>query len=558
MPPWVEAYPAGLDWQMDVPSAPVWQLLEEAASTFPNRPFLEFLGKRMTYAEGLDMVNRLALGLQQLGLAKGQRVGLFLPNCPYFVIAYYAILKAGGVVVNLNPLYVERDIIHHVNDSDIELIFTLDLAKMYDKLVAVMDKTPLKRMVVCSLARALPFPKTIIFPLVRGKELCQWTPDTRHIAWEDLLAPKGSEPAPVPVEPHHDLAVLQYTGGTTGVSKGAMLTHGNVYANAVQSAVWFQGAELGRERMMGVLPLFHVFAMTVVMNMAIRLGAEICLLPKFEINGLMKALHKLRPTLLPAVPTIFTAINHHPELPRYNLSSIKLCISGGAPLPLEVKQQFEMLTGCRLVEGYGLSETSPVACCNPMQGKNKPGSIGLPLPRTWLSIRALNDATREVPPGERGEVCIKGPQVMSGYWNRPEETAAVMLPDGWLRTGDVGIMDSDGYFSIVDRIKDMIICGGYNVYPRNVEEMIHLHPAVAETVVLGVPDEYRGQTVKAYVKLKPGQSLTADDLSAFLKDKLSPIERPKLIEFRDGLPKTMIGKFSRKDLREENGQQGTT
>lgn len=550
-PLWLSAYPAEIDWNAGIEVFPTHRLLEEASARFADRPFLEFMGKRLTYGEGMELVNRLAAGLQTLGVQKGQRLGLFLPNCPYFVIAYYAALKIGAVVVNLNPLYVEHELLHHLNDSGVEIVFCLDLARLLAKLDLVFERTPLKQIIVCPFAASLPFPKNILFPLVKRKDVARWRKDQRHTGWADVLAPAGAAPLPVPIEPHHDLAVLQYTGGTTGVSKGAMLTHANLTANALQCAMWFTGCQPGQERMLGVIPLFHCFAMTVVMNMSIRLGAEIILLPRFDLDELMTTTHRLKPTMFAAVPTIYTAIIHHPRLNRFDLTSIRRCLSGGAPLPVEVKAQFEKLTGCSLVEGYGLSETSPVATCNPLNGVNKAGSIGLPLPGTRISIRSLDDATVEVAQGERGEVCIHGPQVMKGYWKHEDETAKVMLPDGWLRTGDVGIMDKDGYIAIVDRIKDMILCSGYNVYPRNVEEAIYLHPAVAEVVVLGLPDEYRGQTVKAFIKLKDGQTLTADALELFLKNKLSAIERPKLVEFRSELPKTMVGKLSRKALLDE-------
>lgn len=556
--PWLTYYPAGLRWDAEIPVAPASTLLDDAVRNFPDRPFLDFYSRKFTYREGGDIVTRLAAGLQRLGIEKGERVGLFLPNCPYFVLAYYAILKIGAVVVNLNPLYVDREIVHHVSDAGIKTLFTLDMPQMMDKLDAVFGRTPLERLIVCPLADVLPFPKNLLYPLFKYKDVAKWKPDVRHMGWKDVLAPAGSTPQPVAIDPLTDLAVLQYTGGTTGVSKGAMLTHANIYANTAQATLWFIGARAGHERMLGVIPFFHVFGMTVVMNIAIRLGCEIIMLPKFNLDEVMQTISAKKPTMFPAVPTIYTAIIHHPRLSAFDLSSIRQCFSGGAPLPIEVKQRFEKLTGCTLIEGYGLSETSPVATANPIVGQNRTGTIGLPIPGTTVSIRSLEDPTVEVHTGKRGEVCIKGPQVMAGYWNKPAETAQAMLPDGFLRTGDVGIMDAEGYTTIVDRIKDMIICSGFNVYPRNVEEAIYLHPAIAEAIVAGVPDEYRGQTVKAYVVLKAGMMLGADELGEFLKDKLSAIERPKLVEFRTSLPKTMIGKLSRKALLEEEAAKAAT
>jgi long-chain acyl-CoA synthetase len=547
--PWDRIYPEDVDWNAPLPAMPLHQLLEQAVETYAGRPCIDFLGKKYTYAEIGRLVDRMAKGLQDIGVGKDVRVGLFLPNTPYFVIAYFAVLKAGGTVVNMNPLYAERELATQIEDSGTELVITLDLKVLYDKMARMLVETRLKRLVICRMQDILPWPKSWLFPIVKRADRARIPADDRHIPFKRLIANDG-RPAAVAIDPREDVAVLQYTGGTTGIPKGAMLTHANLTANARQAALWFPGVEHGRERMLGVLPLFHVFAMNTVMNLSLEFGAEIVLLPRFELDQVMQTIHAKKTTLFPAVPTIYTAIAHHKEGDRYDLSSIKYCISGGAPLPVEVKAAFQKKTGCTLVEGYGLTETSPVATVNPLRGENPAGSIGLPIPGTIIEIVSLEDPDRLLPPGERGEVCIRGPQVMKGYWNRPEETAAAMA-GGRLHTGDVGYMDEDGYTYIVDRIKDMILCGGYNVYPRNVEEAIYLHPAVAEVVVAGLPDPYRGQTVKAYVKLNEGHTLTKDELTAFLRDKLSPIEMPKHLEIRDELPKTMIGKLSRKALVEE-------
>lgn len=547
--PWERAYPKDVDWHAPMPSRPLFELMDSAAKAFADRPCLDFLGKRSTYGEVAALVDRAAKGFQELGVGKGVRVGLFLPNTPYYVICYFGILKAGGTVVNFNPLYAERELKHQIDDSGVEIMVTLDLAVLYDKIARMLTGTRLKRVVVCPMADILPFPKNWLFPVAKRKELARIPSDERTVRFSRLVANDG-RPSPVSIDPAEDVAVLQYTGGTTGVPKGAMLTHANLYANTEQSSLWFVGARCGEERMLGVLPFFHVFAMTVVMNLSIRYGAEIIMLPRFDLDQVMRTIHDKKPTLFPAVPTIYTAINHHKDLKALDVSSIRFCFSGGAPLPVEVKETFERNTGCILVEGYGLSECSPVATGNPLRGVNKPGSIGLPLPGTIIEIVSLDEPKRVLPVGEKGEVCIRGPQVMKGYWNKPEETA-ITLVDGRLHTGDVGYMDEDGYVFIVDRIKDMILCSGFNVYPRNIEEAIYLHPAVAECVVAGVPDEYRGQTVKAYVRVADGQAVDKDELCAFLKDKLSPIEMPKIIEFRDELPKTMIGKLNRKALLDE-------
>ncbi len=550
---WERAYPPDVDWRAAIPATPVPALLDAAVRRYGDRPCIDFLDRRYTYREIGSLVDRAAMGLQLLGVGPGVRVGLLLPNTPFFIVGFFGVAKAGGTVVNINPLYADREIAHQIEDAELDLLVTLDLKALYEKAARMLETTRLSRVVVCRLADALPFPKNWLFPWVKAKEIAAIPRDARHIRFADLIDNEG-RPKPVAIDPHEDVAVLQYTGGTTGEPKGAMLTHANITANAEQCALWFPGARAGEERVLGVLPFFHVFAMQAVMNLAIRLGAEIVALPRFELDQVMQTIHAKKPTLFPAVPTIYTAINHHKRLDRYDLSSIRYCISGGAPLPLEVRETFMRLTGCTLVEGYGLTESAPVATCNPMTGENRAGTIGLPLPGTVVEIVSLDDRRTVLPPGAKGEVCIRGPQVMKGYWKRPADTAETIV-DGRLHTGDVGVIDEDGYVAIVDRIKDVIICSGFNVYPRNVEEAIHQHPAVAECVVAGVDDHYRGQTVKAYIRIAEGQTLTKEELTAFLKDRLSPMEIPKQVEFRDELPKTMIGKLSRKALLEEEARR---
>lgn len=551
-------YPPHLTWEIGVPEYPLHHIFEQAAKKFPKRVCLDFLDATLTYEQVERLINKAACGLQGLGVGKGTRVGLLLPNVPYYVIFYYAILKVGGVVVNLNPLYAPRELEHMINDSGMDIAITLDLKMIYDKLGAMLDKTPLKKVVVCKLANALSGVKRLLYPLLKAPEVARIPNNDKHVRYESLINNYGVV-REVEINPREDVAVLQYTGGTTGVPKAAMLTHLNLLANTLQSRTWFSGAVEGEESLLGVLPFFHVFAMTVAMNLGIYLGATIIMLPRFELEQVVKTIHCKRPSLIPAVPTIFAAIANYRGLKNYDISSVKYCISGGAGLPMDVKRSFEAATGCVVVEGYGLTESSPVATCNPLEGENKAGSIGLPLPRTFIDIVNLEDGTSLVKQGERGEVCIRGPQVMKGYWKNADETARVLktLPNGDVRlhTGDVGTVDADGYIYIVDRIKDMILCSGYNVYPRNVEEMIYQHPAVAECVVAGIPDPYRGQTVKAYIALKAGQVLTRDGLLEFLKERLSPMEMPKLVEFRESLPKTMIGKLSRKMLLDEEAQK---
>jgi long-chain acyl-CoA synthetase len=547
--PWLKAYPLGIDWHARFAEEPLYRFLETSLARFPDNPCLDFLGKRYSYAEVGALVSRAARGFAALGVGKGTRVGLMLPNTPYYVVAYYATLMAGGTVVNLNPLYPPPEIRHLVEDSGVEIMLTLDLPTHHRMLVPLLGTTCLRKIVLCPMADILPWPNSLLYRLLKRADIAPRPRDPAHLAFSDLIADDGPF-TPVAVEPGRDLAVLQYTGGTTGVPKGAMLTHQNLVANARQCLAWFPTVELGRERVLAVLPFFHVFAMTVALNFAIAAGAEIILLPRFEIKTLLAAIRRTRPTTMPGVPTLFTAVYSSPAAERVDLTSIKSCISGGAPLPLEVKHKFEQMTRCTVVEGYGLSETSPVAACNPLQGLNKAGSVGLPVPGTTIEIASLDEPARLLPQGERGEVVISGPQVMAGYWRKPEATAAV-LSAGRLRTGDVGYLDEDGYLFLVDRIKDIIIAGGYKIYPRNVEEAIYQHPKVAECIVLSVDDPYRGQTVKAYVAPAPGQTLDEKELVAFLKGKLSPIETPKLFEFRASLPKTLIGKPSKKALIEE-------
>lgn len=547
--PWTAHYPPGVDWNAPIPVKPVYALLDDTAAKHPDKPGFDFLGKKWTYAELARLTDRFAAGLKPM-IQPGARVGLLLPNCTYYLVAYFAITKCGGIIVNFNPLYTERELAHQIADSGCEVMVTIDVAEVANKMVGLLDECKLKAVIVCPMAEILPFPKNLLYPLARSKDIARLPADPRFVRFKTLIANDGKI-IPHPVDPENDIAVLQYTGGTTGTPKGAMLTHANVYGNAVQLGMWSPVLTAGEDKMLAVIPFFHVFAMTVAMNNSILYGIEIIALPRFNAREVLETIHKKRPTLFPAVPTIYTALSNYPTLNDYDISSIRFCMSGGAPLPMDVKQRFERLTGCTLVEGYGLSETSPVATANPTVGENKIGSIGMPMPRTLLEVISMDDRVTPVPRGQPGELCVSGPQVMRGYWNKPEETEFAMF-GGRFHTGDIATMDEDGYFFIVDRLKDIVIASGYKIYPRRVEEEIYLHPAVEECVAGGVPDAYRGETLKVWIKLRPGMSLTADELRAFLKDKLSPIEMPKLIEFRDKpLPKTLIGKLSRKDLIEE-------
>jgi long-chain acyl-CoA synthetase len=553
--PWLRHYPASVDWHAEVPGVALFTLLDDAARAYPARPCTNFFGRLTSYAEIARLVDRAAAGLQKLGVKKGTKVGLLLPNTPTFIIYYYAALKAGGTVVNFNPLYTVEELAFQVRDSETEIMVTLDLAMLFDKVDAMLKSNTLPRAIVCSFPALLPAQKSTLFRLFKRRQLAnpKASKSAGRIIMEREVLAHGATPSPVAIDPERDVAVLQYTGGTTGTPKGAMLTHANLSCNTRQVMMWAPDLGQGQERVMGVLPFFHVFAMTVVMNFGIAKAAEIVMMPRFTLDDGLALIHKTRPTIMPGVPTLFNAIQNHPKIKSFDLSSLKFCLSGGAPLPLEVKQNFEAATGCRLVEGYGLSEASPVVTCNPIDSPQVPGSIGLPLPGTIVSLRSLADPAVPVGPGERGELCVKGPQVMRGYWKRPDETAGQFTGD-FLRTGDVAIMDENGYFQIVDRIKDLIICSGYNVYPRRVEEAIYEHPAVEEVTVIGIPDKYRGEAPKAFIKLKEGQTATAEDIQRHLAVKLSKIELPAAIEFRDSLPKTMIGKLSKKELKAEDVQ----
>lgn len=553
---WIRSYPKDVDWRMPLEPAPLFQLLDEAVAKSADRPCTTFLGRTLSYGEIGALVDQAAAGLQQLGVIKGTKVGLLLPNTPTFVIYYFAILKAGGVVVNFNPLYTLDELAFQVRDSETELMVTLDLKVLFDKVEPLIANGTLKGAVVASFPALLPAAKAVLFKLFKSKELARprSSPvrDKLRLDSEVLCDPALFEP--VAIDPTTDIAVLQYTGGTTGTPKGAMLTHANVFSNVCQIGAWAPNLVYGKEKSLAALPFFHVFAMTVVMNLGIRYAAELVLMPRFVLNDALDLISKNRMTLLAGVPTLFNAILNHPEIKSYDLSCLRFCLSGGAALPIEIKERFDAVTGCSLVEGYGLSEASPVATCNPLDAPPRKGSIGLPIPGTIVSLRDLTDPAREVAKGERGEICIAGPQVMTGYWNRPAETAA-QFTGTFLRTGDVGIMDDDGYFYIVDRIKDLIICSGYNVYPRRIEEALYEHAAVEEVVVIGIADKYRGEAPKAFVKLKSGQTATKAELMKHLEIKISKLELPADIEFRDTLPKTMIGKLSKKELKAEEAQK---
>ncbi|MEJ0009362.1 MAG: long-chain fatty acid--CoA ligase [Alphaproteobacteria bacterium] len=548
--PWLKKYPTGIAWSEPFFGRPVYALLDDAAAKWPQNVALDFYGKTYTYARLRDMVDRIARGLTEIGVTRGTKVGLFMPNCPQFVMAYYAILKTGATVVNFNPLYSSHEIAHQLKDAQVEVMFTVNLRLTYAKLVPFIGNSSLRKIVMCQFQEAMPMAKRLAFTAAKQKDILNAPKDSYHKALNDLLACEPLTEFPN-VLPDSQAAVLQYTGGTTGIPKGAVLTHTNLYVNTLQCRRWIT-ADLtdGGETLLAIIPFFHVFAMTVAMNMAIASGYRIIIHPRFELKHVLSDIDHKKPTLLPGVSTLYATINNAPTLRKYDLSSIKVCVSGGGPLPLEVKDNFEQLTGCKLVEGYGLTEASPVTSCSPLSGEYRRGSIGLPFPGTIMEIVDKDDHQRVLPPGEVGEVCIRGPQVMQGYLNRREETDLV-LRNGRLHTGDLGRMDEDGYFYIVDRLKEMIIVGGYNVYPRNVEEEIYSHPGVAECAVLGLEHPTRGQMIKAFVVLKEGAALAPDELRQYLRARMSAYAVPHEVELRDALPKSSVGKILKKELLAE-------
>ncbi len=553
--PWLKHYPAHVRWDRSYEGMPVHALLEDAAAAFPDRPHLEFMGRVYRYRESLDLVRRLAAGLQEIGVGRGVRVGLFMPNCPQFVISYYAVLMAGGTVVNCSPLYSSEELAHQLHDSGAQVLITVDVPELHDKAMGLFGETPLERIVTTRIEEALPPVRRLLYRLARRRMRAPLAFDgRRHLAWNDLLK-VARAPRPVAVDPLEDVAVLQYTGGTTGRPKGAMLTHANLTVNAQQNRDWDPDAVPGREVMFGALPFFHVYAMTLVMNTTTLLGGEIAMLPKFDLEAALKLIARRRVTMLPGVPTMFAAMLSHPRIDRYDLSSVKRCFSGGAPMPVELKRRFEArIPGLKISEGYGLTEASPSVSANPPGEEGRAGSIGLPLPATELLIVDREPPHAPLPIGGTGEIAVRGPQVMKGYWNCPEETARTIVDDGLLLTGDIGYMDEDGYTYLVDRAKDLILVGGFNVYPRTVEEAIYAHPAVAEAAVIGVPDDYLGEVPKAFVVVESGATLTAEELLAFLRSRIGKHEMPRHVEFRDELPKTMVGKISRRALAEEDGR----
>ena len=548
--PWLQHYDAGVPGKLDYPDASIEQILADTAARSPESVLTVYKGAKLTYAQVNGLVDLMASALQQLGIKKGDRVALHLPNCPQFVIAYQGVLRAGGIVVPCNPVYVARELEHQINDSGAKAVITL--SSFYGTIREILARTQLRHVIVAKVKTYFPAILRLLFTLLKEKKQGHALDILGYVdtSWfQDVLAsaPKERTPLQVSLE---DTAVLMYTGGTTGISKGAQLTHRNVTVNAAQCAHWLKTTETGAV-LLTALPLFHSYAMTTCMNHAIYVGGSMILVPNpRDLKDVLKTIDKQRPTIYPGVPAMYVAINNSPDVAagKYDVSSIESCISGAAALPAEVQKKFREVAGGRLVEGYGLSEASPVTHVNPIYGDSRVGYMGLPVPDTLAKIVDIQDGTRELPPGEKGELCIKGPQVMKGYWRNSEETATA-LRDGWLYTGDIATMSEDGYFRIEDRKKDMVLgAGGYNVYPREIEEVLYKHPKVKEAVAAGVPVGEKGERVKVWIVLKDGESATAGEILAFCEKNLAPYKRPKFVEFRDELPKTLVGKILRRVL----------
>jgi long-chain acyl-CoA synthetase len=543
--PWLRSYPREVPATLTYPEEPLYALLEQAANQFGGRTATIYYGARLTYSQVRDQARRMAAGLLRLGLKKGDRVAIMMANCPQAIIAYYGVLMAGGVVVMVNPLYTERELRYQLSDAGTQILIGLDL--IYPK----VKDLGLQHLILTGLPEYMPIPTRWIAPLKLKPPKVPWGGSIHR--WRDFLS---AEPLkePVRVDPKEDLALLQYTGATTGLPKGCMLTHFNLMANVRQIGAWLYRVSPERPvRTLVALPIFHVYGMTTAMNFAIAQGGEMVLQTRFEPREALKLIQKYKVEIFPGAPTMYVGINHVPDVGSFDLSSIDACISGAAPLPLEVQQTFERLTNGRLVEGYGLSEASPVTHANPCWDQRKEGSIGLPWPDT--DVRIVDPVTgADLPIGEVGEMIIRGPQVMKGYWNKPEETEGA-LRDGWLYTGDMARMDEDGFFYIADRKKDLIIAGGFNIYPREVEDVLYAHPAVKQAAVIGVPDEYRGETVKAFVVLKPGMNASPEELDRHCRQSLASYKVPRLYEFRESLPTSLVGKVLRRVLVEEEAQK---
>ncbi len=548
--PWFKFYEAGVSPSLAYPETTLGTVLARTAGKYADHTALLFYGRKIIYAELDALVNKFARALIGLGVKKGDRVALMLPNIPQMVIAYYGTLRTGAVAVPTNPLYHEHELEVQLRDSGAETLVAVDM--FHPVISHILPKTNVRNLILCGIKDFLPFPLNVLYP-IKARIDKEWVGVKRVPPIYDFLALMKNESSAavnMPVSPG-DVALFQYTGGTTGIPKGAILTHRNLVVNAVQSRAWLNLRNEGEAVILAVIPFFHVYGMTTAMNLGILIGAEQILLPKFHTKEVLRFIAKYRPQIFPGIQAMYLAIAHYPKIHRYDLSSLTVALSGAGPLMHEVQEQFESLTKARIVEGYGLSEASPVTHANPIFGNRKVGSIGLPWPDTDARIVDIETGMNVLPMGEAGELVVRGPQVMKGYWNKPGETAEA-LRKGWLHTGDIAKMDEDGYFSIVGRIKDMIKTVGENVYPREVEEVLYTHRKVKEAAVVGLPnEEYLGEKIKAYIVLKEGETATAEEIIEYCRDQLSKFKVPKEIEFRDQLPKTLVGKVLRRVLKDE-------
>ncbi len=554
--PWIRSYPEGIAWDVAIDTRPVHEQVLAACAKNPAAVALDFMGGTTSFGELARKIIAFAGALQrQFGIKKGSRVALMLPNTPFYPIAYYAVLRAGGIVVNCNPLYTVSELGHITSNAGVDVLITLDLKQLFEKAEALVEAGNVQTIVVCHFPNALPTLKKILYSIAKRKDLSTISTSrvaNRVVHFDDLIA-RHETPDAVVIDATRDIAVQQYTGGTTGQPKGALLTHANIAANMSQIDKWGCGLFYPPSKVVAVLPFFHIFAMTVCMNVPLCNGAQVVMLPRFEMKDFLALLARTKPNILPAVPTLLAALARADGATREALDTIKVAVSGGAALSDEIRAEYLTKSTAILAEGYGLTEASPVVCCAALRVPSKPLSIGLPLPGT--DIRFVDvDTGLTVGIGQNGELQVKGPQVMAGYFNDDAATEAAFA-DGWLRTGDVGHMDEDGYVFLVDRIKDLIICSGFNVYPRVIEAALMLHPAVDETNVIGVPDTYRGEAPVAFVKLKAGQSATESEIKIFLAKTLNKIEMPREVIFKTELPKTLIGKLSKKELRVEYEQR---
>ncbi|MGG3450800.1 long-chain-fatty-acid--CoA ligase [Domibacillus aminovorans] len=549
--PWLAHYPPEIPATIHYPEQPLPLFLTKAAAEYRDKIAIEFLGKKLTYKELYDSALKMAAYLKKIGVKKGDRVAIMLPNSPQAVISFYGVMYAGAVVVQFNPLYKEREIEYQLKDCGAKVMIALDL--LYPRIQHIISNTQLEHTIVTAIKDYLPFPKNILYPFIQKKQTGMVVHienrNNNHHFTKIMAGPTVKEEL-LNINIENDPAVLQYTGGTTGFPKGVILTHKNLVANASMCVAWMYKYRPGAEILLGIIPFFHVYGMTTVMILSVMQGYKMVLLPKFDSKTTLKTIQKQKPTIFPGAPTIYVALLNDPNMTKYDLSSIDACISGSAPLPVDIQKKFENVTGGKLVEGYGLTETSPVTHANFIWGDRIKGSVGVPWPDTDAAIYSMQTNELVEKPGELGEIVVKGPQVMKGYWNRPEETEQ-SFKDGWLLTGDIGYMDENGFFYVVDRKKDIIIAGGFNIYPRDVEEVLYEHESIQEAVVAGIPDPYRGETVKAYIVLKEDRHVTEKELDDYCRKNLAVYKVPHVYDFRDELPKTAVGKILRRVLVDE-------